>query len=148
MKVLGRALYAADQPVPGLLDGTTVPTVIAEGGVEAIDTTVARSISGVVRIFTYQDFTQLKTTPAACGAYGRLGKGYQPMTTTQVRHRGEPVSLAIAETLEAAIEGAEAVSELSSGDAETAYVGASYRIDVKFTKEPSRRRLLPVASPA
>jgi xanthine dehydrogenase YagR molybdenum-binding subunit len=156
-KVLGRALYAADQSVPGLLHGMTVPAVIAKGRIEAIDTAAAQAVAGVVRIFTYEDFSQIKTTPAARGAYGRPGKGHQPMTAPQIRHRGEPVALVIAETLEAAIEGAEAVKvryveeafsaqmedslatgepdaveELSSGDAEAAFAAASHRIDVEY----------------
>ncbi|MDQ0133849.1 xanthine dehydrogenase YagR molybdenum-binding subunit [Neorhizobium galegae] len=156
-KVLGRALYAADQPIAGLLHGMTVPATIAKGRIEAIDLTAATNVRGVVRIFTHDDFSQIKTTPAARGAYGRPGKGYQPMTGPIVRHRGEPVALVVAETLEAAIEGAEAVkvryaeeafsaameddrasrepepeSQLSSGDAETAFAGASHRIDVEY----------------
>ncbi|MBP2562169.1 xanthine dehydrogenase YagR molybdenum-binding subunit [Neorhizobium galegae] len=156
-KVLGRALYAADQPIAGLLHGMTVPATIAKGRIEAIDLTAATNVRGVVRIFTHDDFSQIKTTPAARGAYGRPSKGYQPMTGPIVRHRGEPVALVVAETLEAAIEGAEAVkvryaeeafsaameddrasrepepeSQLSSGDAETAFATASHRIDVEY----------------
>lgn len=156
-KVLGRALYAADHSVPGLLHAMTVPAAIAKGRIETIDATAAQSVAGVVRVFTHEDFSQIKTTPAARGAYGQPGKGYQPMTSPLVRHRGEPVALVVAETLEAAIEGAEAVkvryieepfsalmeddlathepgaaSELSTGDAEAAYAGASHRIDVEY----------------
>jgi xanthine dehydrogenase YagR molybdenum-binding subunit len=156
-KVLGRALYAADQPIPGLLHAMTVPATIAKGRIQAIDASAALTVQGVVRIFTHEDFSQIKTTPAARGAYGQPGKGYQPMTSPTVRHRGEPVALVVAETLEAAIEGAEAVkvryaeeafsaameddrasrepepeSELSSGNAEAAFASASHRIDVEY----------------
>ncbi|MES5048223.1 xanthine dehydrogenase family protein molybdopterin-binding subunit [Rhizobium nepotum] len=156
-KVLGRALYAADQPIAGLLHGMTVPATIARGRIEAFDLTAAQNVPGVIRVFTHEDFSQIKTTPAARGAYGRPGKGYQPMTGPVVRHRGEPVALVVAETLEAAIEGAEAVkvryageafsaameddrasrepepeSQLSSGDAEAAFATADHRIDVEY----------------
>jgi xanthine dehydrogenase YagR molybdenum-binding subunit len=156
-KVVGRALYAGDQPIPGLLHAMTVPATIAKGRIQAIDASAALTVQGVVRIFTHEDFSQIKTTPAARGAYGQPGKGYQPMTSPTVRHRGEPVALVVAETLEAAIEGAEAVkvryaeeafsaameddrasrepepeSELSSGNAEAAFASASHRIDVEY----------------
>lgn len=156
-KVLGRALYAADQRITGLLHAMTVPATITKGRIEAIDATAARNVQGVVRIFTHEDFSQIKTTPAARGAYGRPGKGYQPMTGPLVRHRGEPVALVVAETLEAAIEGAEAVkvryaneafstameddraspepeaeSQLSSGDAEAAFATAQHQVDVEY----------------
>lgn len=156
-KVLGRPLYAADQPITGLLHAMTVPATIARGRIEAIDVTAAKNVSGVVRIFTHEDFAQIKTTPAARGAYGQPGKGYQPMTSQVVRHRGEPVALVVAETLEAAIEGAEAIKvryaeeafsarmeddlaspepepdrKLSSGDAQAAFAVADHRIDVEY----------------
>lgn len=156
-KVLGRALYAADQPITGLLHAMTVPATIAKGRIEAIDLTAATNVRGVVRIFTHEDFSQIKTTPAARGAYGQPGKGHQPMTSPVVRHRGEPVTLVVAETLEAAIEGAEAVKvryalepfsarmeddlaspeaepdrQLSSGDAEAAFATADHRVDVEY----------------
>lgn len=156
-KVLGRALYAADQPITDLLHAMTVPATIAKGRIEAINAATAQKVPGVVRVFTYEDFSQIKTTPAARGAYGRPGKGYQPMTSPVVRHRGEPVVLVVAETLEAAIEGAEAVtvqyaeepfsaameddrasrepepdSEFSYGDAEAAFARANHRIDVEY----------------
>ncbi len=156
-KVLGRALYAADQKITGVLHGMTAPATIAKGRIESIDLTAAQNVPGVVRVFTYEDFSQIKTTPAARGAYGQPGKGYQPMTSPVVRHRGEPVALVVAQTLEAAIEGAEAVKvryaeeafsaameddratgepeperQLSSGDAEAAFAAADHRIDVEY----------------
>jgi xanthine dehydrogenase YagR molybdenum-binding subunit len=156
-KVLGRALYAADRPITGLLHAMTVPATITKGRIESIDATAAQNVQGVVRIFTHEDFSQIKTTPATRGAYGRPGKGYQPMTSPVVRHRGEPVALVVAETLEAAIEGAEAVkvryaeeafsvameddraspetepdSELAYGDAEATFAGARHRIDAEY----------------
>ncbi|WP_029619445.1 xanthine dehydrogenase family protein molybdopterin-binding subunit [Pseudorhizobium marinum] len=156
-KVLGRALYAADQPFAGLLHAMTVPAVIAKGKILSIDTVAARRVAGLVRIFTHRDFSQIKTTPAARGAYGQPGKGYQPMTSPWIQHRGEPVALVVAETLEAAIEAAEAVSvhcaeepfaarmedggaspepeavgQHVSGDAEAAFADADHVIDVDY----------------
>jgi xanthine dehydrogenase YagR molybdenum-binding subunit len=156
-KVLGRALYAADQPLPGLLHAMTVPATIAKGRIVSIDAAAAYDVPGVVRVFTHDDFSQVRTTPAARGAYGQQGKGYQPMTTPQVRHRGEPVAMVVAETLEAAIEGAdaveiryvdepfsahmeddlaspeaEAISQNSYGDAEAAFATAAHVVDVEY----------------
>lgn len=156
-KVRGQALYAADQPFPGMLHAMTVPATIARGQVLSIDTAAARNVQGVVRIFTHEDFAQIKTTPYTRGAYGLPGKGYQPMTVPQVRHRGEPVALVVAETLEAAIEGAEAVTvryeeepfstvmedtlaspdpapvkQQVTGDVDAAFAKASHKIDVEY----------------
>ena len=107
-KVLGKALFAADRKVPGLLHAMTVPASIAKGEIEAIDTAAATGVAGVVRVFSWRDFSDIRETPATRGGGGDL-PGYQPMKRSAVRHRGEPVALVVAETLEAAIEGAEAV---------------------------------------
>jgi xanthine dehydrogenase YagR molybdenum-binding subunit len=107
-KVLGKVLFAADREVPGLLHAMTVPAAIPKGTIEAIDITAAMAVPGVVRVFTWRDFADIRETPATRGGGGEIA-GYQPMKRASVRHRGEPVALVVAETLEAAIEGAEAV---------------------------------------
>ncbi|WP_342594274.1 xanthine dehydrogenase family protein molybdopterin-binding subunit [Salinicola lusitanus] len=157
-KVLGEALFAADQRVENLLHAMTVPASIAKGRIRAIDSSAALKVAGVVRVMTFEDFADIQTTPASRGAYGQPGKGYQPMTGPDIVHRGEPVALVLAESLEAAIEGAEAVSveydeaaefaalmeqdgaeeapevftRLRHGDAEGAFAGATHKIDVTY----------------
>jgi len=154
-KVLGKPLFAADRPVPGLLHAMTVPATIAKGEIEAIDTEAAARVAGVIRIFTWRDFTDITETPATRGGGGQK-PGYQPMKRPSVRHRGEPVALVVAETLEAAIEGAEAVrpryrlaaftawhdqpgaerepiaADEEAGDAQTAFDAAARKIDVRY----------------
>jgi xanthine dehydrogenase YagR molybdenum-binding subunit len=107
-KVLGKALFAADRDVRGLLHAMIVPATIAKGEIEAIDTEHAMRVPGVVRVFTWRDFADIRETPATRGGGGNV-PGYQPMKRPMVRHRGEPVAMVVAETLEAAVEGAEAV---------------------------------------
>ncbi|AUW56980.1 xanthine dehydrogenase family protein molybdopterin-binding subunit [Sphingobium sp. SCG-1] len=154
-KVLGKALFAADRQVPGLLHAMTVPATIAKGDIESIDTEAASRIPGVIRIFTWRDFTDLAETPASRGGGGQK-PGYQPMKRPSVRHRGEPVALVVAETLEAAIEGAETVRpyyrpaafaawhdqpgaerepfavDEEAGDAQAAFDAAAHKIDVRY----------------
>lgn len=154
-KVLGKALFAADRQVPGLLHAMTVPAAIAKGEIEAIDTEAASRVPGVVRVFTWRDFADITETPATRGGGGQRA-GYQPMKRPSVRHRGEPVALVVAETLEAAIEGAEAVrpryrqavfaawhdqpgaerepvqTDEEAGDAQAAFDAAARKIDVRY----------------
>lgn len=157
-KVLGEALFAADRRVENLLHAMTVPATIAKGRIRSIDTVAALKVPGVVRVMTFDDFSDIQTTPAARGAYGQPGKGYQPMTGPDIVHRGEPVALVLAETLESAIEGAESVSvdydeaanftammeqdgaeeepnpftSLGQGDAEGAFASAAHKVDVEY----------------
>jgi xanthine dehydrogenase YagR molybdenum-binding subunit len=168
-KVLGHALYAADRAVPGLLHAMTVPAAIAKGEIEAIDTDAAAAVRGVVRVFTWRDFADLIETGATRGGGGQRA-GYQPMKRPSVRHRGEAVALVVAETLEAAIEGAEAVAvryrpapftgwydqpgaereamevDVEAGDAQGAFEAAPHRLDVSYVHSAQHHNALEMIS--
>ncbi|RAH96100.1 xanthine dehydrogenase family protein molybdopterin-binding subunit [Acuticoccus sediminis] len=105
-KVLGRPIFAADVPLPGLLHAMTTPARIARGRITAIDTAAAVAVPGVVRVFTHEDFSGIRVTPATLGGNQ---PGFQPMTGPDVVFRGQPVALVVAETLEAASEAARLV---------------------------------------
>lgn len=105
-KVLGRALFAADVAPAGLLHAMTVPATIAKGHVTGIDATSALAEPGVIRVFTHEDFADIAVTPATLGGNQ---PGLQPMTTSRIHFRGQPVALVVAETLEAACEAARLV---------------------------------------
>ncbi len=104
-KVLGRTLFAADVALPGLVHAMLVPAAIAKGRTNKIDTAAARRVPGVLRVFTFADFAGVKTTPFVLGG-GPAGPGHQPMLDDRIVHRGQPVAMVVAETLEAAIEAA------------------------------------------
>ena len=107
-KVLGATAYAADVRLPRLLFAMTAPSTIAKGVVPPPDTAAALRIPGVVRVLTATDFPP-PPEPA---------KGEEPppgMITTEIAYRGQPVALVVAETLEAAIEGAEAIRQTPTG---------------------------------
>ncbi|WNG28849.1 xanthine dehydrogenase family protein molybdopterin-binding subunit [Cystobacter fuscus] len=99
-KVMGRTTYAADMPLPGLLYAMTVPARIAKGQLTALSLEAAARVPGVVRILTADDFPP----PPPSG-----GLPLPPTLIREITHRGQPVALVVAKTLEAAIEGAEAV---------------------------------------
>jgi xanthine dehydrogenase YagR molybdenum-binding subunit len=103
-KVRGAAAYAADQQLPGLLYAMTVPSPIAKGIMTALDIKPALAVPGVVRVLTPDDFPPYKPLPV-----GDLPGTPRPTLETQIAYRGQPVALVVAETLETAIEGAEAV---------------------------------------
>lgn len=101
-KVMGAARYGADHQVAGLLYAMQVPAAIAKGRIAALSVDAAMQVPGVVRVLTSTDF--LPPPPASPGAPP------PPATlTADIAYRGQPVALVIAETLEAAIEGAEAI---------------------------------------
>ncbi|MDB5663409.1 MAG: hypothetical protein JWN59_1747 [Sphingomonas bacterium] len=109
-KVLGATAYAADVQLPGLLYAMTVPAAIAKGRVVAVAIEGAMRVPGVVRVLTPADFP-----PLLSAAPPGNGQQAQPTPATEIAYRGQPVALVVAETLEAAIEGAEAVRPTFAG---------------------------------
>ncbi len=112
-KVLGTTAYAADVHLPGLLHAMTVPSTIAKGRIEALSIDAAMRVRGVVRVLTAADFAFPPVSapgPAPASPTGATPPAPPMQTiTTEIAYRGQPVALVVAETLEAAIEGAEAI---------------------------------------
>lgn len=103
-KVRGTTEYAADVPLPGMLHAMTVPARIAKGTMTALSSEAALRVPGVVRVLTPNDF------PPPPEPADEDGPPPPPPTLINaIAYRGQPVALVVAETLEAAIEGAEAV---------------------------------------
>jgi xanthine dehydrogenase YagR molybdenum-binding subunit len=95
-KVTGRARYAFDVQLPGMLYGAIVRSTEARGRVAAIDTSAAMQIPGVRTILTPQNFPTLP------------GQG-RPAIADQVRFVGEEIAAVAAETEHAAREAARAI---------------------------------------
>lgn len=102
-KVLGATVYPGDVPVARILHAMTVPSRIAKGTLTALDTSAAMRVPGVVRVLTPDDFP----SPAPVSEDGPPPP--PPTLEWRIAYRGQPIALVVAETLEAAIEGAEAV---------------------------------------
>ncbi|MGC6857159.1 xanthine dehydrogenase family protein molybdopterin-binding subunit [Pseudomonas aeruginosa] len=104
-KVRGVTRFAADVPLPHLAHAMTVPSRIVRGRLAAIDVDAARAVDGVLSILTWRDFEGVKSAGYLMG--GGFGfQSHQPMLSDRLVHRGEPIALVVAETLEIAIEAA------------------------------------------
>ena len=101
-KVLGATKYAADYAMPDLLYAMQVPATIAKGRVTTLSLDAALRVPGVVKVLTVADFP-----PPAVPEPGAPPP--PPTITAEIAYRGQPIALVVAETLEAAIEGAEAI---------------------------------------
>lgn len=103
-KVRGATEYTGDIQFPDLLYAMTVPSRIAKGIMTELPTDAAMHVPGVVRVLTAADF------PAPPPPAGEDGPPPPPPTLeTKIAYRGQPVAVVLAETLEAAIQGAEAI---------------------------------------
>jgi CO/xanthine dehydrogenase Mo-binding subunit len=100
-RITGRTRYAGDVELPGMLYGRPVLSPYAHARITAIDAAAARATPGVVAVLTAADlptsgriYTSRQTTTLASG---------------EVRYRGEPVALVVAESEAAAADGAAAL---------------------------------------
>ena len=106
LKVTGAARYAADFQIRNLAYAVLVTSDIARGQVQSIDLERARAVAGVLDIISYGDVAALKTPKFAVGSYTSLG----PLHERKIWHDGQIIAVVVAETFQAAEEGASRVS--------------------------------------
>ena len=104
LKVTGAAPYAADRHPPGMLYAVMAVSRIARGRVTRLDVAAAQGHPGVVAVMTPQNKPALAQHPDEKhdGFTFRLDL----LQDDRVRYANQPVAVVIAETLEAATEGA------------------------------------------
>lgn len=104
LKVTGRAPYAADRQSEGLLHAVVATAGIARGRVTRLDTEAAEAHPGVVKVYTPRNRPSLAKGPdeKIHGFAWRM----EALQDDTVRYAGQPIALVVAETLEAAMEGA------------------------------------------
>lgn len=104
LKVTGRATYAADNNPDGLLHAVTAVSTIARGRVTALDIAAAKAHPGVIEVLTPENRPPLAHDPDV--KMERFGFRIEVLQDNSVRYANQPIALVVAETLEAAAEGA------------------------------------------
>ncbi|MBV9829153.1 MAG: xanthine dehydrogenase family protein molybdopterin-binding subunit [Alphaproteobacteria bacterium] len=104
LKVTGQARYAADNHPPDMLHAVLAVSSIARGRVTFLDVRAAKAHPGVVEVMTPANRPKLAMDPdeKANPFMFRM----EVLQNDTVRYSGQPVAVVIAETLEAATEGA------------------------------------------
>ena len=104
LKVTGQARYAADNHPPGMLFAVLATSSIARGRVLGLDVAAAKAHPGVVEVMTPANRPPLAGDPDAKDSpfMFRL----DALQNDAVRYPQQPIAVVIAETLEAATEGA------------------------------------------
>ena len=104
LKVTGTATYAADNHQPGMLYAVVAVSSIARGRVSALDLRAAKAHPGVVEVMTPANRPALALDPdlKADPLMFRLDL----LQNDKVRYANQSIAVVIAETLEAATEGA------------------------------------------
>lgn len=163
LKVTGRARYAADAHPPGLLHAVMAMSTIARGRVTFLDVEAAKRHPGVVEVMTPANRPPLAQDPDA--KTNPLMFRMDVLQDDSVRSANQPIAVVIAETLEAATEGARLLgpryealaprlgldggerfvppvvgpghpAEHQHGDVETGLATAAQRIDATYETPP------------
>jgi CO/xanthine dehydrogenase Mo-binding subunit len=100
-KVTGRARYAGDQALPGMLYARLVTSPYAHARILSIDTSAALSVPGVVAVFTAETLGIAQADP--------LSRSQSPLAQQEVWWCGHPVAVVVGETEAIAEDGAAAV---------------------------------------
>jgi xanthine dehydrogenase YagR molybdenum-binding subunit len=108
-KVTGRALYAVEYNLPGAAYAWPVQSTIASGRVTSLDLTAARAVPGVIDVLTPDNAPRLVTDAEIPMAHSGAVPDLFILQDTRVVFRGQIVAAVVAESLESAREGAEAV---------------------------------------
>ncbi|RIY02532.1 xanthine dehydrogenase family protein molybdopterin-binding subunit [Aureimonas flava] len=104
LKVTGAATFAADNHPPGLLYAVLATATVARGRLAALDEAAARAHPGVVEVMTTANRPLLAMDPDA--KTNPFMFRLDLLQNDRVRYAGQPVAVVVAETLEAATEGA------------------------------------------
>src|SRR6202011_4498786 len=104
LKVKGEARYAADNHPPGMLHAVLTVSTIARGRVSFLDVQAAKSHPGVVEVMTPANRPPLAEDPDA--KLHPFMFRMELLQNDKVRYANQAIAVVIAETLEAATEGA------------------------------------------
>jgi xanthine dehydrogenase YagR molybdenum-binding subunit len=108
LKVTGQACYAADQHPKGMVYAALASSSIARGRVASLDVDAAMAHPGVIAVMTPENTPRLAQDPdeKSHPFMFRL----DVLQNDRVRYANQPIAMVIAETLEAATEGAALLS--------------------------------------
>jgi xanthine dehydrogenase YagR molybdenum-binding subunit len=102
-KVTGKARYAAEHPVAGLLYGWIVSSSIARGRITQLRDAAAHAVPGVVEIITHHNHPALaRSNKKYQDQVAPPGTPFRALADDKIAFSGQPVALVVAETLEVA----------------------------------------------
>lgn len=103
LKVAGRAPFAAEFPMEGIVYAAVVFSTIAKGRIAEIDVSDAEKAAGVVAVMSHVNAPRMAPPPVFMSAAKAAGGDNLPvMQDDVVRWNGEPIAVVLAETQEQA----------------------------------------------
>ena len=110
LKVTGGARYPSDVKMDKPAYAVLVTSAVANGAVNGIDREAARTVPGIIAIFTHEEMAGKIRKPKMMGNESEPGYAcstHQPMNTADILHDGQIIAIVVAESFEAASEAAE-----------------------------------------
>ncbi|MBN9113298.1 MAG: xanthine dehydrogenase family protein molybdopterin-binding subunit [Pseudonocardia sp.] len=97
--VTGRGRFVDDLPLDGVLHGAFARSAVARGRITHLDTTAARALPGVHRVYTHADLGELDVTmplliPHPCIGHPRT---QYPLAHEDVYHVGQAIAFVVAD---------------------------------------------------
>src|SRR4051812_22978054 len=106
LKVTGAARYGADAEIANPAFAYLVTSRIARGRIARLDDTATRAVSGVLDVLTHRTVTGQIKAGKFFAAGGYVGSTILPLGSERVFHAGQIVAVVVADSFEAAREGA------------------------------------------
>ncbi|WP_327342869.1 xanthine dehydrogenase family protein molybdopterin-binding subunit [Streptomyces europaeiscabiei] len=152
LKVTGKAEYAAEHDIKGVVHAVIVDASVGRGRISSIDTRAAEKHAGVLRVIHHGNAPKLPYRDNA-GSNNPAGRRLRVFQDDRVFFHGQPVAVVVATTLEAAQHGASLVkvrydaerpstdltkaepgdpTPYARGDAEAGLRSSAVRLDVTY----------------
>lgn len=169
LKVTGEARFPSDIPVPNPAFAYLVTSAIARGRIARMDQSDAKAVPGILEIYTHDNTSELKNIKYSANGGGSTSsiQDFGP----EIQHDGQIVAMVVADTFEAAREGAyrlrieyheetpsagfdsagvkEAVDKKvvpKAGDAVKAFDDAEVKLEVSYSTPPQHHNPLELFS--
>ena len=103
LKVQGRAKFAAEFPLEGMVYAAVSFSTVPRGRIAALDTSAAEAAPGVVLVMTHRNALRMKSMPLFLTAEKAVGGDNLPiMQDDRIHWNGQPVAVVLADTQEQA----------------------------------------------
>ncbi len=126
LKVQGRARFAAEFPMDGMVYAAVAYSTIAKGGILTIDTKAAEAAPGVVLVMTYRNAPKMNPSPLFGSESKAAGGDDLPiMQDRRIHWNGQPIAVVLAETQEQADHAKSLITATYHADAATTSYAAA-----------------------
>jgi len=107
-KVMGKAPYSAEHPIPGVIHGYLATSTIAKGRIQSIKTQAAEQAPGVIAVFTHNNRPPI-FQPDNDFQNSKIYESRLPLSDDQIYYGGQIIGLVVADTFERAREASQLI---------------------------------------